>query len=507
MADVPLPSKRPPRRRGRDLQEPGLIELVHSYALSPQLLELCADMSHLGDESSEGGPANTRCGRPPSLPPEVMVVFGFTTALVPGDRKVERFLREHYVWEPIRAHFFSIFPEYSGLQSGSRGPTRSQFQRWYTKIAEDQAQLAMLLESFERIAIDQARNMDLFDPGRASPTRPDPRDTLIGDGTTLRSRFRAVQGDMQVDRDTGEIGQRRFDPDAALQHRKSDDGEVIRSDVAGTQFGALHGTTGEPGENVIVSLFHVPSGPGRSEAASTLAELGRLKSTVLPGVDHVLYDKAMRGKHIDAAFQAGMQIHARVAKIQGGRAKERLVDTGVEAKQNGIEVGAVDVSALRGAACIRVPVGIEMALILLEPGQVRQRPNANGTIRIYREYRIPSDPRVPSHLRGAVVNLRHSSNEADRARGLNRPEVLRLIAEDHDNWPFVAQRSRAESLFEQIKNRWQDKRAPAVGKERQLLRLMFAALGINHRACLTFERRTGTGHRLHDPPTHQNLAA
>lgn len=67
---------------------------------------------------------------------------------------------------------------------------------------------------------------------------------------------------------------------------------------------------------------------------------------------------------------------------------------------------------------------------------------------------------------------------------------LRVLAESHDEWRIAAQGSRAESLNAQIKNRWQDKRAPTVGKERQFLRLLFAATAINFQAATAHSRRT-----------------
>ena len=93
--------------------------------------------------------------------------------------------------------------------------------------------------------------------------------------------------------------------------------------------------------------------------------------------------------------------------------------------------------------------------------------------------------------RGAIVEVRHNTNSEDRARGLNRAEVLRIIAEVHKTWAKAAQRNRAESLNQWVKRHWPDKRGPAVGKERQRLRLTFASIGLNIISALHHEKRTG----------------
>jgi len=483
-----LPFKRPPRPRGRDIDRLGLVELLHDFVRSDALIELCETLPHLPREDE--GVSVRPVGRRPYFPPEAMVLFGVLTSQIHGDRNVERFLRDPHVWEPVRAHLAPLFPQYAGLAPGAPGPNRSQFMRWYSKIAEEPELLSTFAASFQASAIHLARSMDLFDPERRSPSRPDIRDTMIGDGTILKSRFRAAPGEKQVDRETGELVPRRFDPDATFQHRKGDD-ELIRLDVAGSNFGFLHGTTGEPGESIVVSMFHVPQGKGNSEAKSAMEQLLHLRDHGLPGISHLLYDKAMRGTHIDRAFAHGIYLHAKVSKVAGGKTKERMIDAQVEARRGTDVVGTVDIVAVGGAAHIRVPIADQLELIQLDPRQVRERlSRRTGALRVYRDYAIPDDIRVPERLRGAIVTVRHTSNEDDEQRGLKRTEVLRVIAETHDDWTVAAQRSRAESLNAQIKNRWQDKRAPAVGKERQLLRLLFAGLAINFQAVTTYDRRT-----------------
>lgn len=221
----------------------------------------------------------------------------------------------------------------------------------------------------------------------------------------------------------------------------------------------------------------------------------RRVKALLPGIDALLYDKAAHGEDIDELFELGIHLHAKVSLANKAKntPKERLTDVGLPAIRNGDIVGEVDIVARGGAAHIRVNIGGDWQLVLLEPGQVHQRRSRKGdkVTRVWRDYRIPDDPLVPQRLRGAIVKIRHMTDDVDRKRGLNRAEILRLIAEDHSEWDLVAQRNRAESLNQWVKRHWPDKRGPAVGKERQLMRLTFASIGLNIIAALHQERRTG----------------
>ena len=126
--------------------------------------------------------------------------------------------------------------------------------------------------------------------------------------------------------------------------------------------------------------------------------------------------------------------------------------------------------------------------------------------RLWPHSRIPDDALAPQHLRGATVEIRHMTDDVDRKRGLNRAEVLRLIAEDHSDWDLVVQRNRAESLNQWIKRKRPDKRGPPVGKERQEMRLHFARIGCSVIAALRYEERTG--HDILGPPgAHAATAA
>jgi hypothetical protein len=487
-------AKRGPRPKGRHKPPFPLAELVTALAHSNVLLEVCRHLPHLGDEGDGFMDGPRKPGRKPRHPPELMVLFGVVSTWVSSDEQTQAELQHPTTWEPLRCHLAELFPLYSGLQPGAAGPNRSQFNRWYKGCAHNHEALVAFKDAFEAAAAVQARNMDLANPNRRSLSTPDLRDTVIGDGTNVKSRFNHGPGDYQYDRDTGAIEEIPHDPDASFQVRKNDHGETITSNTAGTPFGFLSATTSHPGETVVLSVFNIPTGPTHSEMQTSMIELRRLAER-LPGLDHGLWDMATRGTHIDEAMDFGLLLHAKVPFVDAKKKtpKERLTDSGLVAKRDGVAVGTVDIYARAGAAHIEVNIGGDRHLVVLEPGRVHDRRSRSGKAitRIWREYRIPDAPEVPRKLRGAVVEVRHNTNADDRARGLNRAEVLRIIAEVHQAWSKAAQRNRAESLNQWVKRHWQDKRGPAVGKERQQMRLAFASIGLNVISALHYEKRTG----------------
>ena len=73
---------------------------------------------------------------------------------------------------------------------------------------------------------------------------------------------------------------------------------------------------------------------------------------------------------------------------------------------------------------------------------------------------------------------RTTNHRACILRGL-RVRSLPVDAARPSDWAILTQRSRAESLNEWVKRRWPDTRGPAVGRDRQRRRLIFAAIGLN----------------------------
>lgn len=471
--------KRRPRPTGREVRPDATIDFVLGLIEREALHRMAAPLTtwQPGD-----------LGRPPLFPQAMYDIFGVVSAALGSDRRAEAFFSSTINWEPIRAALAARYPHYRGLAPSRRtGPTRTNFWRRADKIGNDPLRLAMLDHAFTQEACDQARVMGLFDPERQGYAAPDIRDYIHGDGTVLKSRFTSAPGDVYVDPETGELIQRPHDPDAGWY--KTGD----KRNVYGTKFGFHHARTGHTGEQIVLSIFQVEKSGGGGEAGAALESL---KVLLAAGLDilGVVWDMALRGKHIDVLYSLGLISIVKVPAAPGGGPKTLNLGRHQTRGNHDATVWAID-----GAAHIEVFTGSDADHVRLEEPKLHRRRNKSGGFRFYAEYRIPDDPRVPPRLRGDSLTLRLHTNGDDQAAGIARSENLRPIAQGDERWDLLnAARPIAESFNAWLKSTWRNGRAPAVGKGRQHVRLIYAAMLANFTALTAFERRTArpTG----DPP-------
>lgn len=498
----PIPIKRDKRPTGRDLLRENVMRHAIGLACDIRIYDLCADLDHLADPRDSDYLSSRRPGRPPELPPEGYVIFMGVWSRTLADRETQQLLQDPIIWEPIREELYARFPQYPRLAPGGAGPSRSMFWRWYTTIADQDGLFEQFQQLFEETYAEQSLAMGMYDPQRRDLTHPHIADQFIGDGTIGRPLFNAVEGDIQLNRHTGELEQKPFDPSSRFQHTKTE-GEPERYDSAGIHHGLIHGTTGYVHETVLLSSFHVPGSDEDSEAALSVKKVKRLRA-LLPGSDGLMFDKAMRGKHIDQLYDEGLQTHAKVSHARGGKLKEKIIELAdVRVAQE--VVGQLLLVGLDGAAHVRVDIGKRQELVRLEPGKTvsRESRRADGKrFRWLKEYRVPDDPRIPKAMRGGQIRCRLDTTDEDRSKGLNRAENLRPIARGDADWPTVGgPRSRAESLNEFLKRKWPNKRIPAIGARRQQMRILAFGIGMNHMAAVAYERRTGIS--ITGPPSVQ----
>lgn len=493
----PVRNKRAPRPHGRDRKRPFVTRFAHDLATCEYLYNLGAKLSHLSTEriDDDGEFVNRERGRPPGFPPEAYLIYAAIMGYARcSDRDAEQLLQDPYQWEPIRQELWTRFPEYPRLAPGGIGPSRRDFWRWQDGVASSAPLLNTLLDRFVELACQQALQMGLFDPDRTDFNKPDLRDLFIGDGTVAKAMYDASPGDVQLNLETGELEQIRFDPDASRQIRKSVDDEVEISDTVGTHYGLIHATTGHPNEVLLLDLFHVPQGPGSSEAKVSIRRLERL-THLLPGAKGALWDKAMHGKERDQSYAFGLPIHAKVTLGQGKRPKEALIEMS-EVRASGKLVGSLPLVGVGGAGHVRVTVRGEEHHVRLIPTKTLRRRNLGGRGRAWRhmqEYRVPDDPRIPKRFRGGTIRTRLDTTDDDRKRGINRAENLRPVAEGDRLWEIVGgPRARAESLNSKLKHRWVNRRIPAMGVGRQTVRLLGFGIALNWEAQHHYANRLAT---------------
>jgi len=421
-------------------------------------------------------------GRPPDVPPAAAILFGVMALAMGSERKVERMLRHPATWEPVRVALESRYSLFRGLRPSAPPMTRSEFRRY-----RDGYGLGAAIPEFRavfRVEMTQlAQDMGMFDQSAGSHTHPAPQNMLVGDGTVMRPRFDAAPGDMQLDAVTGAIEQKPFDPDAGWYMT----GDKRR--VYGTKFGFIEGWTPHDGERVILDVFDVETVPGGDEASRALESIEHLAAK-LPGAQGVVWDMALRGKHVDRLYQIGLLSVVKVARVKGGPKSPNIGQ--YEARCADRATRIVSVFAIAGAPHIMEIAAGQEHPILLQRREIRARKNQDGSWRWYGEFRVPDAPAVRGALRGAAITIRLHTNDEDDVKGLNRAEVLRPIPEGDPDWrKLYGLRPGAESINRWFKERLRDGRAPAVGRERQHFALLCGAIYNNFKALLARQDRLG----------------
>lgn len=276
-------------------------------------------------------------GAPAHYPAATFFVWGAMQHAWVSEREVESELATPSTWEPIRRHLRSLYPGYKGLEARNDPPNRSQFRRFCNTYLSSDNQWTALSDNFSILMIEVAKGMGMLDGSKGSLTNPSVGNMLLGDGVHMRSLYRGVKGDLQIDRVTGEIQQRRYDPDARYfrasesedQYDEEDSAFLLKSSmhrrVLGLKFVNIHVTNKFPKEHLVLAVANVRGGPGNDEAAVAIRELIKLKS-LAPEAQGVCWDAILRGTHIRKLYDVGMLTAVKTHAEQGGAPRERLIE-------------------------------------------------------------------------------------------------------------------------------------------------------------------------------------
>ncbi len=300
--------------------------------------------------------------------------------------------------------------------------------------------------------------------------------------------FRAKPGDERVDKQTGEIKQRRAEPDAALHFEG--DGEA----AWGTKFVTVAARSEHKRGRIILDVDWVP-GPG-AEAKVAMACFTRV-GPLVPGAQGVIYDTALRGVHHQTLLRdLGLLPINRVTAARANPKKprrklaERRVEktVHVEGKKMKLKNGKSQTLSLfaRGGAVGLVELSDSGEPFFTELQRVRTHRNRDlsGRFRWYNDYRLPD-----SHG-GGVVTVRLHGNHEDSARKFNRTENVRVIPPtDADFQRLYARRNDAESINRGIDDSMWLARAHSIGHLRQKVNLIGYALMVNSLALHEHHRR------------------
>jgi hypothetical protein len=145
-------------------------------------------------------------------------------------RHVDAGLQHPRTWEWLRETAADRLPDQLEVHLPAKPIRRYHFlyfQRAYLSRLDIQEVWAA---AHTRIAARQAVEIGLLDPdGPGCWTHPDSSRILYGDGKVLTPRFKGKPNDPpRLDRATGELRERKFDPDAGLHYEGGrEDGDLV----------------------------------------------------------------------------------------------------------------------------------------------------------------------------------------------------------------------------------------------------------------------------------------
>lgn len=467
------PTKRPPRPR-RDKEEKAAHEDVLRALLRFPVL-------HQWAATFEDPPA-VLGGRPVGHPPVVKLLFGVMAWEWGGLRGAHREIRTRTNWKIISKALRPLYPGWACFEPGGKPLTRFQYARFRNNYCLDDEKFETLLTLAMIDAAGQAQQMSqLTEECGGSLSHPSPQRIISGDGTVLRPRYTAVPGNLQLNLETGELEQKRHDPDCGW-YRTGD-----RRRVRGHSFVLIESRSDHEDERVLLSVRHQPVRHPGGEGAIAIDMIRRARQ-YLPGLQGVTWDKALRGKHIDELYDMGLQPIVKVHKLRGGPRSRRIGKHLVR----GAGTGTVEVFATAGAIGIQVVAAGETHWVKCDQIKRAKRPNRAGGIRWYGTYRIPDAPPVPVGLRRGTFDVRLNGRMKNDPARLNRAEVIRPVAETDDEWQALyARRPGSESTNAWFKARLPKGRAPAVGAQRNRFEMLCLQLFANVRALIAYGKRTG----------------
>jgi hypothetical protein len=221
---------------------------------------------------------------------------------------------------------------------------------------------------------------------------------------------------------SGELQQRRHDPDAAYYNVGGEEFYVYGTlfvDAAATQ--RLLQRVRSPRGPVLLE----PARRGRRQAVA-MEIVADLKGR-LPGLRIWAGDKAYHGQEIQAAYDGGGGVLAVVPSYdKTGKSTERvLLEEPTFVLRDGTKV-SIPVFAYHAGPHVEVVApGNKKVLVPCDLTKWDPQQNRDGSPRIYGEIELPDSPLIARNLRGARSRIRYDTTADDRKRKLNRPELLR----------------------------------------------------------------------------------
>lgn len=443
-------------------------------------------------------PDTRAVGRPLAHPGYLLLGYGVLSRLFRSGNRVQTELADPATWQQVCEAAAQMAAEHPHLVPRLPGAKPPRWDAW--RYARDHhlttpEALAELQEVFTEVAVEQARTLGLLDPkGRGSLSHPDRSRVVYGDGTVVRPLYRPPAATRVTDPATGRTrvvyrdttGQeidkprRRFDADAADYHGHT-------GPVHGQNFVGLYARGDLPHQRIVLAVDRVDR-PGR-EAETAVAAIKRLHAVAGAGIQAVVYDGAMRGRHVDDLMtHHGLlvinKVHAS-AKTAARRGKTTTPrwyalgtwehDTTPDDARGG--AGGSGVSCTHTLAAVDGAVseiglddeGKPVVLHRLVRRQVKRPRRASGRYHFNVAYEVPCE-----HAGFLAWVTPHAlAGETDHKRA----DAVRVIAEGEPDFDrLYGLRNDAESFNSQLKRSLLVDRAMSLGGRRQLLDVLCMAL-------------------------------
>jgi hypothetical protein len=176
------------------------------------------------------------------------------TGLLVDAPDLSRMLYLHRMGRTVK----KMFPEDETMRLPSRPMRRHHYVYGRNRCLSNPVVLAGLASLHRELAAEQARELGLMDPeGPGSWTHPDLGRMLYSDGKVITPLYKGRLGDEWVDKKTGEIKQRRYEPDADLHFEGT--GET----AYGTKFVMVVARSEEIRGRIILDMEWVQTRVGR----------------------------------------------------------------------------------------------------------------------------------------------------------------------------------------------------------------------------------------------------
>lgn len=429
------------------------------------------EFTALANEALALSPDDAATGRPGQ---QSVVANMFFLALIPvytSARKVQVELRAGRRWAHYRRQLEQRFPDDHRLRFAPV-PNPTSVLRLRKKVLRPHLQR---LHAIARIAAIETAARCGIGCGTGTLLEPAINDTIISDGTVLAATSKYTPG-MKAWCETHQVfHDRRADPDATYNTTGGGD------KVYGNKFVVTSATTGNPNEIFILDIVPVSKTKGTdSEIASLFTSLPTILDQ-LPGMQGLVYDKALRGRDVTKVHDLGLHPIVPVYDKSGKTTEVVHIDQQNFKLTDGTKK-AIDVFAKGGHAMIRGLAAGDDHWIQLHATKITHHPNADGTPRVYTHYRIPTGSPCQPSWWGATCEIRMNPTGTD---GVDRGEHLRALAPADDRYPDIYNRRQmAESLNSWIKARLPGRRARSYGQDNQHLDLLFMGIARNTMSAL-----------------------